>query len=79
MSKIRNAIYEIHHMDTMASKDQWVNRIHPLVKFVLTIVYIATVVSYDKYDIIGLAGMVVYPLAMFILAELSFKDSLKRL
>lgn len=79
MSKIRNAIYEIHHMDTMASKNQWVNQIHPLVKFVLTIVYIATVVSYDKYDIIGLTGMVVYPLAMFILAELSFKDSLKRL
>ena len=79
MSKIGNAIYEIHHMDTIASRDQWVNRIHPLVKFVLTIVYITTVVSFNKYDIIGLAGMVVYPLALFILSELSFKDSLKRL
>ncbi|MDD7388847.1 MAG: cobalt ECF transporter T component CbiQ, partial [Lachnospiraceae bacterium] len=79
MNQISNAIYEIHHMDTIASRDQWVNRIHPLVKFVLTVVYIAVVVSFSKYDLIGLMGMVVYPLAGFILADLSFMDSLKRL
>lgn len=79
MNKISNAIYEIHHMDTIASRDQWVNRIHPLVKFVLTVVYIAVVVSFSKYDLIGLMGMVVYPIAGFILADLSFTDSLKRL
>lgn len=79
MSKIGNAIYEIHHMDTIASKDQWVNQLHPLVKFVLTVFYITVVVSFQKYDVIGLAGMAVYPLAIFILAEVSFKDSLKRL
>ncbi|MGN0294949.1 MAG: cobalt ECF transporter T component CbiQ [Lachnospiraceae bacterium] len=79
MNQISNAIYEIHHMDTIASRDQWVNQIHPLVKFVLTVTYIAMVVSFSKYDLIGLVGMIVYPIAGFILAELSFKDSLKRL
>ena len=79
MNQISNAIYEIHHMDTIASRDQWVNQIHPLVKFVLTVTYIAMVVSFSKYDLIGLVGMMVYPIAGFILAELSFKDSLKRL
>ena len=79
MNQISNAIYEIHHMDTIASRDQWVNQIHPLVKFVLTVAYIAMVVSFSKYDLIGLVGMMVYPIAGFILAELSFKDSLKRL
>jgi cobalt/nickel transport system permease protein len=79
MNTISNAIYEIHHMDNIASKDQWVNNLHPLVKFVLTVVYIAVVVSFSKYDLVGLLGMVVYPLAGFILADLSFKDSFKRL
>lgn len=79
MSKIGNAIYEIHTMDTLAARDQWVNRIHPLVKFILTVCYIAAVVSFSKYDVIGLAGMVIYPMAGFILSELSFWDSLKRL
>lgn len=79
MNKIGNAIYEIHTMDTLAARDQWVNRIHPLVKFILTVCYIAAVVSFSKYDVIGLAGMVIYPIAVFILSELSFRDSIKRL
>ena len=29
MNKLGNALYEIHHMDMLAAKDQWVNKIHP--------------------------------------------------
>ncbi len=79
MNKIGGAIREIHHMDALAARDQWMNRIHPLVKFVVTISYIAAVVSFQKYDAAGLAGMVVYPIAGFMLSELSFSDSIKRL
>ena len=79
MSKIGNAISEIHRMDQLAERDQWVNRIHPLVKFVLTIAYIAIVVSFHKYDIYGIAGMAIYPYLMYTIADLSWKDSFKRL
>ncbi|MDD3277662.1 MAG: cobalt ECF transporter T component CbiQ [Lachnospiraceae bacterium] len=79
MSKLSKAIYEIHHMDTLANQNQWMNRIHPLVKFVLTVFYIGTVVSFPKYDMAGLAGMMVYPLVVFIIGDLSFLDSIYRL
>lgn len=79
MSKIDSVIYEIHTMDSLAERDQWVNRIHPLVKFLITLFYIMLVVSFDKYNIIGLAGMVIYPIIMFQITELSFKNSIKRL
>lgn len=79
MNDVGNTIYEIHHINQTAERNQWVNTLHPLVKFVVTILYIASVVSFPKYDIIGLTGMVVYPLAIFILADLSIADSLKRL
>ena len=26
MNKLGNALYEIHHMDMLAAKDQWVNK-----------------------------------------------------
>lgn len=78
-NKIGTTLYEIHKLDTLSNNDQWVNSIHPLVKFILTIAYIISVVSFHKYDVIGLAGMFVYPLALFVLSELSFKDALKRL
>lgn len=79
MSKISNAIYEIYDLNILASRDQWVNGIHPLVKLVITIGYIFAVVSFQKYDVTGLAGMVIYPIAGFVLSELSFWESVKRL
>lgn len=79
MSKLNNAIHEIHCMDSLASRDQWVNHIHPLVKLVLTIGYIFVLVSFNKYDVAGITGMVVYPIAVFLLADLSFIKSIKRL
>lgn len=79
MSKINQAIHEIHKFDNMSDKDQWVNNVHPLVKLSLTIGYIALVVSFNKYDLMGLLGMAIYPIAMFILAELSIKDTFNRL
>lgn len=79
MSKLNNAITEIHGMDALASRDQWVNQIHPLVKVVLTIGYIFILVSFPKYDVPGVLGMMVYPIALFLLADLSFWKSIKRL
>lgn len=79
MSKIGSAIREIRHIDELASGDQWINGVHPLVKLVVTIGYIAAVVSFKKYDVAGLAGMVIYPISGFMLSELSFWESIKRL
>ena len=55
------------------------NRLHPLIKFLLTVYYIVLTVSFSKYDVIGLCGMMVYPLILFLLSELSFSDCLRRL
>ena len=79
MSRMGNAIYEINAMETLAARDQWMNRVHPLVKFILTIGYIVVAVSFPKYDLIGLLGMAVYLIAGFLLAELSFGKCLRRL
>lgn len=79
MSKIGSAIGEINSIDELAARDQWVNKLHPLVKLALTLFYIVLTVSFDKYDVIGTAGMLIYPLAVFSLSELSFRQSLKKL
>lgn len=79
MSKIGTAISEIHSLDALAARDQWMNRLHPLVKLALTVGYIAAVISFHKYDVIGLLGMIVYPLAVFMLGELSVKDCFRRI
>ena len=56
MNKLGNALYEIHHMDMLAAKDQWVNRLHPLVKLVLTIVFLTVTMSFPKYHSATVSG-----------------------
>lgn len=79
MNKLNRAITEIQTIDELAKRDQWVNRLHPLVKLFLTVFYIAVVVSFPKYQLTGLLGMVIYPILMFELGEVSGKDALRRL
>lgn len=79
MSKIAGAVREIHHMDEIAARDTWLNHIHPLVKLITTILYIVATVSFGKYALAGVLLMAVYPAALFILGELSFKDALRKI
>lgn len=79
MSKINEAVHGIHHMDAMSAKDKWINQIHPLVKLIVTISYILAVVSFDKYDVVGLAGMSIYLLSIIILGDISIIHSMKQI
>ena len=79
MGKISEAIYEVHYMDTIASKDSPIHRVHPLVKLIVTAAYIWITVSFNKYDITGLITMVIYPVALFSLSGISFRHSIKKL
>ena len=66
MNKLGNALYEIHHMDMLAAKDQWVNKIHPLVKLILTIAFLTVTMSFPKYDLTGLLRMGIYRLCSLL-------------
>ncbi|MBQ0058835.1 MAG: cobalt ECF transporter T component CbiQ [Lachnospiraceae bacterium] len=79
MNDISQSIFELNHLDTLAEQNQWMNRRHPLVKLLLTLFYIILVVSFHKYDLMGLLAMMAYPLIVFNLSELSFRKSIYRL
>lgn len=78
MSKIDEAMQGIHHVDQAASENKWINRIHPLSKLLVTLVYIVILVSYEKYNIIGLMGMCLYPIVITIIGEIPMLESIKR-
>lgn len=78
-TKTGNAIHEIIKIDELARQDKLINNIHPLIKLIITVLYIILIISRSKYDISGLIIMAIYPTAVFILVGINFKDSLKRL
>lgn len=79
MNKINKALSELDTLSQKSTEDNWLNRIHPLVKFVLTIEYISLVVSINKYDFYTLLSFAVLPLFIFTSGILSFKEAVYRL
>ncbi len=79
MSRIEKAVYELNSIEDLSRQNRWVNRLHPSVKLLLTLLLAVLAVSFDKYDLPGLMGLFVYPLFVFIAGGLRFKDALKRL
>lgn len=76
---IGNAIHEITKIDELARQDKWINNLHPLIKLIITIGYILLVISTPKYNISRLVIMAVYPIALLILGDINFRDSIRRL
>lgn len=79
MSRMNDAIHEIHHMDALSTQDKWLNNIHPLSKLIVTLLYIIIVVSFDKYNLFGLIGMILYLIVLMTVGEISISHSLKQL
>ena len=66
-------------MDELAAGDSPLHRIHPTAKILATIVYIVTVMSYDKYDLAGLIPMLLLPLLLFQLGSIPVRSCFYKL
>lgn len=79
MSKINQAIHNIHDLDEAAGLDKWPNYIHPLAKVLITVWYMILVMSFHKYELTGLSGMCLYPVAIVILGEIPAGKAFRQL
>lgn len=79
MNKIDNAIKTVHHMDSQANQKGYLNRIHPLAKLLITIIYIISLTSIDKYNLVMTLAMSIYLILVSIIGDLSIKKALKSL
>jgi cobalt ABC transporter, permease protein CbiQ len=66
-------------LENLAGKETAIHQLHPLVKLLTTVIYITVVVSFGRYEISGLLPFFLYPVIVFILAELPVKPLLIRL
>jgi cobalt/nickel transport system permease protein len=78
MTNLIESNYNIRFLDELAGKKTIIHNLNPIVKLLVTIVYLIVVVSFGKYDIIGLLPYVFYPTITFILSEIPFSQIFKR-
>lgn len=79
MSRISDAIIDLHKMDMEAGKNGWLQGIHPLPKLFVTLIFILLTVSFGKYDLSGVLKMGIYLIILFMLGDISVKLLLKRM
>ncbi len=78
MSKIAQSIYNIRKIDDLSQKTTFIHRLHPLVKFLTTVAYMALLISFDRYETVALVPFALFPLFLFVFGEIPFGFVLKR-
>lgn len=78
MANITKSKYEIKYIDELSQKNTFIHNLNPLVKLIVSIIFIIITVSYGKYEIIGMIPLVFYIIIVFNLGDIPFYPILKR-
>lgn len=78
MANIVDSIYNVHYLEELSYKKTFIHTLDPVIKLVVTIGYIATTISFGKYDLSALVPLVFYPIVIFAMAEIPILKILKR-
>ena len=79
MNKIEDAIYQVHYIDNNSNNNNILNKIHPLVKLIISVIYILFLTSINKYNLTITLSMSIYLIVVSIIGDLSIKNCIKRL
>jgi cobalt/nickel transport system permease protein len=70
MAKIESSFFDIRYLDTLSYQDTSIHRVDPRAKLLATLVYIVTVVSFNKYEITGLIPFMIFPIVLVAVGNL---------
>jgi cobalt/nickel transport system permease protein len=70
MASIEKDFFNIRYLDTLARQTTWVHCLDPRAKLLTTLVFIVTVVSFDKYTIAQMIPFVLYPVVLIGMGRL---------
>lgn len=75
---LKSKIQEIYSLEQLAGGETVIHRLHPGAKLLVTLVYIITVVSFDRYTFGRLIPYVFYPFIIMALSETPWRMVGKR-
>ncbi len=79
MNNIQSAGTSLRLLEELATQKSCVHRLHPLTKILVTLVFLVVVVSFPKYDLVGMIPLIGYPIVLIVLADLPAGYLLKKL
>ncbi len=79
MNKMQKALRELSEMDALAARTSPIHALHPAAKLIATIAYILVTLSFHKYDLSGLAVMVLWPVLLFQISGIEVRSCFYKL
>jgi cobalt/nickel transport system permease protein len=79
MANVERASAELRQMDDLANSVSSIHSLHPPAKLIVTISYVLATVSFDRYELTALSGMILYPAALFALSGIPVRTCLHKL
>jgi cobalt/nickel transport system permease protein len=79
VSTIESGLYELGWLDQFSQRDTPVHRVDPRAKVIATFVFLVCVVSFDKYDVLGLIPFVIFPVVLLSESGMPYRELGKRL
>ena len=79
MASVESWLYELGMLDQLARADTPMHRVDPRAKVIVTLVFLVCVVSFGKYDLLGLLPFVLFPIVVAAEGDLPLGVIAKRL
>ncbi len=70
--------FDIGHLDRLSYKNTFVHHLDPRAKLIVTLLFLFTVVSFSKYEIVSLFPFFLFPVLMMTIGEIPFLFILKK-
>jgi len=78
MPDLSARVHELRALENLTAGNTVIHRLHPLVKILTAFIFIVTVVSFGRYDLVRLTPYLFYPFILMALAALPYKVLLLR-
>jgi cobalt/nickel transport system permease protein len=65
-------------IEKLNNKQTLIHKMNPFVKIVITVLYLALILSYSQYDLNGLIIFCSYPILAILIAEIPLRDVVKK-
>ncbi|MCL1790662.1 MAG: cobalt ECF transporter T component CbiQ [Peptococcaceae bacterium] len=78
MPDISARVRELRSLENLAAGQTVIHRLHPLAKLLSAFVFIVFVVSFGRYEFVGLVPYLFYPFVLMAMADLPYKVLLTR-
>ncbi|MDR1948971.1 MAG: cobalt ECF transporter T component CbiQ [Spirochaetaceae bacterium] len=70
MPDMRDKVYQIYRLEQLSSGNTLVHRLHPGAKIIAALVFMVTVISFDRYSLGRLLPLLFYPSVLIALGEI---------